>query len=560
MNQQLLASILSAQEQESQRRMTHQFSADATPVDPGAILKNSLIEGMADIPDMAYQAMRGPWNPMMPQLPLEPTPVNDYLRDQGITHDDPEGSGEGLHILGRIAPSFLLGEYLMAGRAGRGLRELGERATPVSRAEKLGEALDAPASEQLPTLEEQLANVAQRAQGDPEAMARLQTERQVGELETHRMLEAERARGTPARRPELQWAEEPDPRERLLAEANRPYPLAPTEASQQQELIARLAPGNQAIMRNLDPNSPGFWEEYRALQAQEHQAAVRDALERQQEQAFGTPDEQENVKTLFKGIAKDPENFQFGGKPESSDLADIVAHYSRPNNPLEVAPSSERTKVIRNKATDGNLYILNADTPIPYTRGSGARSEGIEEGGGKNMYQSAMSWVANNNKKLVPDPEGISPINTLRRVSNTISNYLRHGKVGYIDTSQVSTARNLKELIIDEKNKVFGLREDLGLAARFDGERFVSRHGDVLDDKFLTAMIENTDPHFKQGIGLTTLKRAYMTKWAMSAKLSEVKAVAKKFKEPILYALSGLTVAKAADSEKLGNLLDPEQD
>jgi hypothetical protein len=224
MNQQLLADILAAQEAESRRRMTHDFSADATPPDPGAILKNSLLKGMADIPDLAYQASRGPWNPLHPQLPLAPTPVNDYLTELGITHDDPEGSGQGLAILGRMAPSLLLpvpGSTTakvggkVAERLGTALEEAGTRMMPwqaqrgavgdlTPKAEKLGEGLDdyrgglkREVGERLPTLEEQLATMARRAQEDPEAFRALQAERQAGESETAGMLEAERAaRGT----------------------------------------------------------------------------------------------------------------------------------------------------------------------------------------------------------------------------------------------------------------------------------------------------------------------------------------------------------------------------
>jgi hypothetical protein len=55
------------------------------------------------------------------------------------------------------------------------------------------------------------------------------------------------------------------------------------------------------------------------------------------------------------------------------------------------------------------------------------------------------------------------------------------------------------------------------------------------------------DPHHIEGIGVTTLKRALLTKWAMSATRRQVIEAAHKFKDPILYLFAGLAVGKIGE-------------
>jgi hypothetical protein len=373
-------------------------------------------------------------------------------------------------------------------------------------------------------------------------------------------------RGGPPKTPEYlkEWEEEETGRlGQALEQLRSDYaPSAAEQAKRQRQMVEELPLGDQAIMRTIPPDDPLWWEQMRAFQREAVEREREETAQLFKEKVYGTPDQQDRVETLFRGIAEDPTNFQFGGKPESTDLADIVAHYSRPKNPLEVVSVpeylEEADRLIHNKATDGYLSIFDAATPTPYLRGVEAASQGEKQGGGTNLYQSAMSWIANTGKKLKPDPDGISPINMLRKVSNTISNYLRHGKEGYIDLSDATTAQNLRELIVDEKNKVLGLRPDLDGAVSFDGHQFLGPGGNPIDNAGLERLIKENDPLFSEGIGVSTLKRALLTKWAMGATMEEVKAAAKKFKDPILYALSGLSVAN--ESEKLGNLLRAEQD
>jgi hypothetical protein len=269
------------------------------------------------------------------------------------------------------------------------------------------------------------------------------------------------------------------------------------------------------------------------------------------ERTFGTPAQQARVQTLFKGIAKDPESFQFGGPTASSDIHELAAHHSTPKNPLIAIEGNGRVEII-NERTGGYITIRDADKPHPYISSTEAESRGQEQAGGKQMYQAAMSWIANKGKTLDPDPGGISGINKYRKVENAISSYLRHGKEGYIDLSNATTARNLKEMLMESKNYVSSKRPDLIDAFSFDGTAFRRADGSVATKAELTQAIKEKDPGFRQGIGETSLKRALMTRWASGAKRREVIEAAKRFKEPILYALGTLAASKALEkvSEK----------
>jgi hypothetical protein len=72
--------IRAAQEEESRRRMTH-----PPPLpDYGEIFRQNFLLGLiADLPDFFTQAAHGPWAPLSPS-PLSLTPVQDYMRAQGV--------------------------------------------------------------------------------------------------------------------------------------------------------------------------------------------------------------------------------------------------------------------------------------------------------------------------------------------------------------------------------------------------------------------------------------------------------------------------------------------
>jgi hypothetical protein len=347
--------------------------------------------------------------------------------------------------------------------------------------------------------------------------------------------------------------------EEQLADVARRTGWRPTQAA------TRAAPTPTAPAPATGPRvttSGGFsvtpeeMERIRAAQQSvaetQRRARERAQAQRPLSQTFGTPTQQKKAETLFKGLAARPESFQFGGAPASVSIHDIVAHYSTQKNPLKAESIRGEGIRITNERTGGYLTINEPWSTRVHIRSSGAQSQGKEQAGGTQMYQAALSWIANRDYKLKPDPGGISTINRLRKVENTIASYLRHGKEGYIDLSNATEARTLKELLVESKNMVFGRRADLEEHFYFDGETFRrAADGAPVGKGELTAAIEKRDPTYAQGIGETTLKRALLVKWAMGAPLKKVKEAAKKFKEPgLFYGLAGLAVARGEEDNR----------
>jgi hypothetical protein len=555
MDKQLLADILAAQEAESRRRLTHQPQTPNPYMDRIGDRVNNWWSGVVDrTGDIAgYFTDPSRAGREIGQL-FDPAYMNTI---------EPPDFNQGLELAANFLPGGALGTK---GKKPSGLKQEWEE----EEAARLAQALEQ--VERSPFALSAAERVEQRRQmleslplGDQAIMRNIAPDSPLWEEEFRALQSAavERERAETVRLLEKEQAAQPYetmPRSILIRLQREAHGRMATSTPGTPEHEAAQAAFNEVSAALRRPLS------HAEIQMEESTWGRRPStpsLEGRPSSQFGTPDEQARVEALFKGIAEDPANFQFGGKPpESTELADIVAHYSRPKNPIRLGEFDDTIlpydNVIKNPTTGGALSVYDMETPTPHVSSADATSQGRQQGGGTNMYQAVMSWIANTGKRLRPDPRGISTVNKLRKVSNTISNYLRHGKEGYIDLSDATTARNLKELIVNEKDKVLGWRTDLEEAAQFDGERFVSPSGDVLSDGYLTRLIEDKDPYFRMGIGVSTLKRALMTKWAMSATQEEVKAAAKKFKDPVLYSLAGLTVAN--EGEKIGHLLVPEQD
>lgn len=312
---------------------------------------------------------------------------------------------------------------------------------------------------------------------------------------------------------------------------------------------ARLVRETRAAMEQADIREAGV----RVVGGQGAPARAEQARSRKPAQ-FGTRAQQKKVQTLFQGIAAkhtpaEP-TFQFGGKTSSSDIHELVKHHSTQKNPLSASIDEDYdTVTITNESTGGHLTIRDASKPYPYIRSTEAESAGKEQAGGKQMYQAALSWIANTGKTLDLDPGGISLINKLRKLENATSSYLRHGKEGYINLSNVTEARGLQQMMVASQKHVFSLRPDLAQNLIFNGEQFMNPAGTVLSDETLQVMIKARDPKFQQGIGVATLKRAAMTRWAMNSTKEDVIEAAKRFREPVLYSLAGLFVLKGQRRE-----------
>lgn len=489
--------IRAAAEEESRRRLTHGAPPPPPPID--------IVELLKQWGQGVYQRTVG---------------FPEYMRSVPLPDISDITGGRALNLaagfVGSVAPKPAPGHDRGA----------------VGPLEEFVGGLKREAGTRLPTIEEQLASVARMAARHPEAAAAARAQRQAAEQQSSARLAQERvARGGPVPQPQPRTLEAID--RDLQALQNRsdfstnPEEIRPLFNALQQERNAAEA----AILRAPAPQA-------------QPQARARPSAQ------FGTRAQQKKVETLFKGIAKRPESFQFKGAPESANIDDIVAHYSSDRVPLEARVDNQFDKIVlRNKETGGILTIQRASTPRPYISSSGAESAGKEMGGGKQMYQAAMSWITNQGKRLAPDPSGISTINVLRKLENATASYLRHGKGGYIDLSNVTEAKGVQQMMVASQEHVFRIRPDLGQNLTFNGERFMNPAGTPLSDETLQVMIKAKDPKFQQGIGVATLKRAAMTRWALGASKEDVIEAAKRFKEPVLYSLAGLFVIKGQRRE-----------
>lgn len=555
--------------------------AKAIPTDWWSITKNALAYGLADIPDLAYQAMQGPWAPMRIPPTWSPAPMQDYLTQQGVLKQEITPSPKDipshyLDVVARMAPSLLLPlpgttSAKVVGGLGREAAEAGAGRVPwQAQRGAIGDLETAAARGSEPEIT--VRNVG----WGPEAEDALQRRITEGR---RRLAESQGTAVAPARtfatidsdlaalrvhpefgsNPALGQQYDALIAERKAAEqAVASPPMQPLE-EQAEARAARARAALEPNLADLEGQLLDAAERVRAtrLGSPERDAAVErlaslrqariDAKAAQERAAgYGTPAEQAKVQTLFKGLAKRPESFQFGGQkptPKTANLNELASYYSTDKNPMS-ATQKGGIITITNDRTGGYINIHDADTPHPYIRSTGAESQGQEQAGGKQMYAVANSWLARKGKTLVPDVS-ISAINKYRKTESAISSYLRHGKEGYIDLSNATQARNLKELLMHSHNYVRDTRPDLMDAFAFDGTEFL-RGGKPIAKGEINAAIAEKDPGFSKGIGETSLKRALMTRWAMGAPRRQVIETAKKFKEPTLYALGVLTAGKIA--------------
>jgi hypothetical protein len=203
----------------------------------------------------------------------------------------------------------------------------------------------------------------------------------------------------------------------------------------------------------------------------------------------------------FINQSKDSNLMLYGRQAGSSDIEKIAKHYD-----VQYEKDQQSIKII-NPKTNGYLTIKNADSDAPYISSLKAGSSSVKDGGGKKMYQAAMEWVAQNNKVLVPDPNGITDINEIRKLGNAMSAQIRSGKefveLNSGSTKGVMTAAEIwKAEARLARKKIPELKN-----IKFDGNEFNFNNQEIEN------IISDVDPKFKNGIGVMTAKRAALSKW-----------------------------------------------
>jgi len=172
----------------------------------------------------------------------------------------------------------------------------------------------------------------------------------------------------------------------------------------------------------------------------------------------------------------------------------------------------------------GSLKVLDANTQ-PVIRSLDAQSSGKPDGGGKQLYQAAMQWLANNNKLALPD-SGLSDINHLRKIGNELSSQVRNEKpTAFMNTDRVSGVSDVPSLWLAEAQET-RKRAPSMMNLTFDGGGF-KLNNTPATDKDISELLRAYDPTFSEGVGAMTAKRAALLDWLYTATPEQAKQAAK---------------------------------
>jgi hypothetical protein len=202
-------------------------------------------------------------------------------------------------------------------------------------------------------------------------------------------------------------------------------------------------------------------------------------------------------------------------------------------NASEVASSLGGTRPIQAQWTGdnlkfsngtGSLQVLDANTQ-PVIRSLDAQSSGKPDGGGKQLYQAAMQWLANNNRLALPD-SGLSDINHLRKIGNELSSQVRNGKpTAFMNTDRVSGVSDVPSLWLAESQET-RKRAPSMMNLTFDGGGF-KLNNTPASDKDISELLKAYDPNFAEGVGAMTAKRAALFDWLHTATPEQARQAAK---------------------------------
>jgi hypothetical protein len=244
---------------------------------------------------------------------------------------------------------------------------------------------------------------------------------------------------------------------------------------------------------------------------------------------------------LWMDVSKDDEAFKYGKPANDSDQA-IADAYSTPKNHVTISPNRNGDTVYFRNNEGGKIQLegLHSDEPGIYA--SDAKSQGKSEGGGSALYQAAFDYALAHG--ITVHGTNLSDINKLRRTSNMLSNALRNGTTkhftpGYgqnldwrragdakdVDTTGAITSRysdaeaylhNVAEMANRESEMAEKRIPSLkNVSFDFQDNSFKDKDGKTVTDKDLDEIIRDADPKFEQGVGLSTAKRAIITRSAL---------------------------------------------
>jgi len=155
---------------------------------------------------------------------------------------------------------------------------------------------------------------------------------------------------------------------------------------------------------------------------------------------------------------------------------------------------------------------------------------------GEEVYQAVLQYAHNNDKIYKPSEYGLSDINQVRTIGAMFSSALKNKTTKHFALSETHEKffelpegykwgqdyqQDLKYLALAERNIVADRLDRLGLGLLddyrledfeydFNKNKFLDEQGEISDQEIID-LIKADDPEFKEGIGLSTFKRAVVT-------------------------------------------------
>lgn len=235
--------------------------------------------------------------------------------------------------------------------------------------------------------------------------------------------------------------------------------LHPTEAEalkNAQATLARLAPaGTNAPPANAaeaGKPTPGAPATPGAPQPQSSAEGPR--LQFSQGGSEQGSSEKKTAGQVMQNLAGDEGRFRRGKASQSKDFGEIAKEYALPEELSHVREHEDFGDVPTKKIyridlkAGGHAFLLHGTNGKVWVDTSQMRSpDGQAVEGGDLVYQAAMTYAHNNGLKFVEDPNGVKPIASFRRISQMLSNAMRHGTTEHLTPSSVENAPSLNATI-----------------------------------------------------------------------------------------------------------------
>ncbi|MCF7790272.1 MAG: hypothetical protein K9N47_29400 [Prosthecobacter sp.] len=241
---------------------------------------------------------------------------------------------------------------------------------------------------------------------------------------------------------------------RALEEGSMPLPRMDTPQAQQPGDATGQPPpaSQQTIPDTTTPTAPGS----RSAQQPQTPTSDRESAATARTTTPGAPQaphstsgprlqfsqgssEKKNAGQVMQSLAGDEDRFRRGKASQSKDFGEITKEYALPGEITGVHEQrpfgNESTEKIYkiDLAAGGHAYLLHGTNGKVWVDTSKVRTkDGQPAAGGDLVYQAAMTYAHNNGLKFVEDHRGTSTIADFRRISQMLSNALRHGSTEHL--------------------------------------------------------------------------------------------------------------------------------